>query len=88
MRLINKIINKIVNKITKRQEKKWYAEVSEYEGTADILFVNGCELEHPFRYRVLHQKEQLEKVGYSCHWVYIKQINRLNVENMVKIIKL
>lgn len=37
MRLINKIINKIVNKITKRQEKKWYAEVSEYEGTADIL---------------------------------------------------
>lgn len=84
MRLINKMINKIVNKITKRQEKKWYAEVSEYEGTADILFVNGCELEHPFRYRVLHQKEQLEKVGYSCHWVYIKQINRLNVENMVK----
>lgn len=32
----------------------------------DILFINGCTLPHPQRYRVDHQIEQLLAVGLSC----------------------
>ena len=32
----------------------------------DILFINGCTLPHPQRYRVDHQIEQLESYGVSC----------------------
>ena len=34
----------------------------------DVLFVNGCppeQLPHPYRYRVLHQMEQLKAAGYT-----------------------
>lgn len=36
----------------------------------DILFINGCELPHPQRYRVDHQIEQLESFGVSCDKVF------------------
>ena len=38
----------------------------------DVLFVNGCDLSvpHPTRYRVYHQMEQLELLGYACRQVY------------------
>ena len=36
----------------------------------DILFINGCCLPHPQRYRVDHQIEQLESCGISCDKVY------------------
>lgn len=32
----------------------------------DILFINGCSLPHPQRYRVDHQIEQLTAAGISC----------------------
>lgn len=32
----------------------------------DILFINGCTLPHPQRYRVDHQIEQLEAAGFLC----------------------
>lgn len=32
----------------------------------DILFINGCTLPHPQRYRVDHQIEQLESAGFFC----------------------
>lgn len=32
----------------------------------DVLFINGCSLPHPQRYRVSHQIEQLESYGISC----------------------
>ena len=35
-------------------------------GFKDILFINGCSLPHPQRYRVTHQIEQLESYGVSC----------------------
>lgn len=35
-------------------------------GFKDILFINGCCLPHPQRYRVTHQIEQLESYGVSC----------------------
>ncbi|MBR1376733.1 MAG: glycosyltransferase [Bacilli bacterium] len=40
---------------------------SKYDrGFKDILFINGCSLPHPQRYRVTHQMEQLEAYGVSC----------------------
>lgn len=52
------------NKIPKEQYK-------------DILFVSGCnnDLPHPWRYRVVHQREQLEAYGYSTDEVYFTELN-------------
>lgn len=36
------------------------------DGFKDLLFINGCSLPHPQRYRVAHQIEQLESYGVSC----------------------
>lgn len=38
-------------------------------GYRDILFINGCTLPHPKRYRVDHQIEQLEAYGMSASFV-------------------
>lgn len=49
----------------------------------DILFINGCSydlLPHPPRYRVKHQREQLELYGYTTDEVYYKQITN----NMIR----
>ncbi|QOT09872.1 glycosyltransferase [Paenibacillus sp. JNUCC32] len=40
----------------------------------DILFINGCALPHPQRYRVDHQIEQLHYNGYSCDKVYFEEV--------------
>jgi len=36
----------------------------------DVLFVNGCSLPHPSRYRVDHQVEQLHFNGLACDHVW------------------
>ena len=41
----------------------------------DILFINGCTLPHPQRYRVDHQIEQLEASGFFCSRVNYDQLN-------------
>ena len=41
----------------------------------DVLFINGCYLPHPQRYRVAHQMEQLESSGFSCEEVFYEQLN-------------
>ena len=41
----------------------------------DILFINGCCLPHPQRYRVDHQIEQLEAYGISCSRVNYEDLN-------------
>lgn len=41
----------------------------------DILFINGCCLPHPQRYRVTHQIEQLEAYGISCARVDYEKLN-------------
>ena len=40
----------------------------------DILFINGCTLPHPSRYRVEHQKEQLESCGLTADTVLYTQL--------------
>ena len=40
----------------------------------DVLFVNGCTLEHPKRYRVSHQIEQLEANGLGTDEVLYTEV--------------
>ena len=42
----------------------------------DVLFVNGCNesLPHPGRYRVTHQREQLESLGITTGEVYFQNL--------------
>ena len=44
----------------------------------DVLFVNGCDehLPHPGRYRVTHQREQLESLGISTGEIYYQNIEQ------------
>ena len=41
----------------------------------DILFINGCTLPHPERYRVHHQMEQLTAHGMSVDSVFYEQLS-------------
>lgn len=41
----------------------------------DVLFVNGCTLPHPERYRVDHQMEQLEANGLSVDKILYTQVD-------------
>lgn len=45
----------------------------------DILFINGCTLPHPQRYRVDHQMEQLEAAGFYCNGV---SYDRLDIKDV------
>ncbi|MWC27303.1 glycosyltransferase [Paenibacillus sp. MMS18-CY102] len=56
---------------TKRKIKNGKIESKSYK---DILFINGCMLPHPSRYRVDHQLEQLHFSGYSCDQVYFESL--------------
>lgn len=40
----------------------------------DILFINGCALPHPTRYRVYHQIEQLKAAGMSADAVFYENL--------------
>lgn len=42
----------------------------------DVLFVNGCTLPHPERYRVSHQKEQLIAGGLSADSVFYTDLRK------------
>lgn len=41
----------------------------------DILFINGCALPHPARYRVDHQIEQLRSSNMTADTVFYDQVN-------------
>lgn len=42
---------------------------------ADVLFINGCYLPHPSRYRVTHQREQLWAGDVSSNEVFYTDLN-------------
>ena len=63
--LVKKSISYIKKKFSFRKEKKCYK---------DILFINGCSLPHPSRYRVEHQIEQLLANGYTADSVFYESL--------------
>lgn len=60
-RKAKKYLKKIVNERNINEQK-----------CKDVLFISGCgeDLPHPWRYRVKHQREQLEAFGFSTDEVY------------------
>lgn len=58
-------ITELIKK-TKRYIKQSISKTKEIPSCKDVLFINGCFLPHPFRYRVLHQIEQLNANNFSC----------------------
>lgn len=40
----------------------------------DVLFINGCTLPHPTRYRIDHQIEQLLANGYTADFVFYENL--------------
>lgn len=81
--LTTKSINTLKNEGAKELAKKTYRYVyfkgtkalRKYDsGFKDILFINGCSLPHPERYRVDHQIEQLQAYGISCDKVYYENL--------------
>lgn len=48
--------------------------VGDHTSFKDILFINGCTLPHPSRYRIDHQIEQLHFNGYSCDSIYYEDL--------------
>ena len=47
----------------------------------DVLFINGCYLEHPSRYRVAHQREQLEAGNLTTAQIFYKELSLELVKN-------
>lgn len=47
---------------------------SDKQKCKDVLFINGCTLPHPSRYRVDHQIEQLESNGITTDKVFYEQL--------------
>ncbi|ANF98440.1 glycosyltransferase [Paenibacillus bovis] len=66
------LVRKAYNYTKKRVLKKHIPSKYHFK---DILFINGCSLPHPPRYRVDHQIEQLHFNGYSCDSVYYEELD-------------
>lgn len=56
----------------RRERRKDARQAGRQKG--DVLFINGSCAEHPVRYRVLHQMEQLKMAGAECAKVYYEDI--------------
>ena len=59
---------------TRQYLKKRSGHVEHIDQYVDVLFVNGCPLPHPYRYRVQHQREQLCMQGLSSEEVYYEDV--------------
>lgn len=64
---------KKTNGYIKKQLKKRRCIEKVYK---DVMFVSGCNenLPHPWRYRVKHQREQLEAMNYTTDEVYFTEL--------------
>lgn len=47
----------------------------------DVLFINGCYLDHPSRYRVTHQREQLQAANITTAEISYQDISLEYVKN-------
>jgi glycosyltransferase involved in cell wall biosynthesis len=69
-------LGKFVKKSVKYTIKKIYTKQRNHsKNYKDILFINGCALPHPARYRVDHQIEQLHFNGFACDSVFYEELD-------------
>ncbi|MBR2586920.1 glycosyltransferase [Candidatus Saccharibacteria bacterium] len=66
---VSSLVRKAKNYVATKTAKK------EKLSLKDILFINGCALPHPERYRVDHQIEQLEAAGLTCDKVFYEDLS-------------
>ena len=71
--------SKFVEKSVRYTRKKIKRNKKNLPAVKDVLFINGCYLPHPSRYRVDHQMEQLNSNGLSSDSVFYNAIS-LNME--------
>uniref|UniRef100_UPI0006CF66FB glycosyltransferase n=1 Tax=Clostridium sp. NkU-1 TaxID=1095009 RepID=UPI0006CF66FB len=69
---IKRVFHFIGNLKGRKIRREDIRNVKKNKGT--ILFINGCCVENPIRYRVLHQMEQLKEAGISCAKIYSEDI--------------
>ncbi len=50
----------------------------------DVLFINGCTLPHPMRYRVSHQQEQLRMANITSNVVYFEELE-MEMVNLARV---
>lgn len=75
MRRVKNVVKKLIG-YEKYYDNKMRAEDSEYDTAySDVLFINGCYLPHPSRYRCEHQKEQLLASGIVSDEVFYTDID-------------
>ena len=76
-RSIETIRNEGVKEFAKKTKNYIYlrAKKQKFFGAKDILFINGCTLPHPSRYRVEHQIEQLESSGLSADRIFYENLD-------------
>lgn len=78
--LKNKVLHSLLNdnpkifiaKTKNFVRKKFF--IKELRSVKDILFINGTTLNHPYRYRVSHQREQLESNNIFCDEIFYEDI--------------
>ena len=58
---------------------RWSTFISK-KNIKDILIINGCYIEHPSRYRVDHQLEQLELNNISCDKIWYKDLKKEHIK--------
>lgn len=68
-------MNEFINKSKFYVKSRIFKDKSNVKAYRDILFINGCTLPHPQRYRVDHQIEQLEAAGFSCAGVSYEKLD-------------
>ena len=68
----NEGITSLAKKTTKYVFNGMKSDKQKYK---DILFINGCTLPHPYRYRVVHQREQLESNGIYTDEVFYEKLS-------------
>lgn len=70
-------IYKVIKK-KKKESSQIVPNSSNKRVIKDVLFINGCKKEnlpHPYRYRVLHQIEQLNVGNLDCFELYYSNLN-------------
>ena len=79
MNAIGRIFHFAGNIEGRRARRRDIKSAKKNKGT--VLFINGVCVEHPTRYRILHQMEQLEAAGISCEKVFFEDIELMMEEN-------
>ncbi len=62
--------------------RKVFKKEIRYKRMVDVLFINGCDLSvpHPPRYRVTHQREQLEANNITTEEMFYTQVSKQDVK--------